>query len=224
MISKLRTQVAIFAALGVLLLVSAGTWRWPAAWVLIAELAATGIGLNVWLGRHDPALLAERSSSYFQSSQPPWDKAILAASLIASSGLLVLLALDAARFRWSHVPMSLQVVGAILVLLNGYFAYLAFRENTYAAAVVKVQTERGHRVVSTGPYAYVRHPMYVGVMLLYIGVPLLLGSWYGLAAALVCMGILAMRVVREERALAVELAGYREYAERVRYRLVPGLW
>ena len=134
------------------------------------------------------------------------------------------MAFDAVRFGWSQVPISLRVIGAIMVLLNAYFAYLTLRENSYAATAVKIQTERGHRVVSTGPYAYVRHPMYVGLVFFYIGVPLLLGSWYGLAAAPLILCILATRAVFEERELMAELAGYREYAERVRYRLIPGIW
>jgi len=223
-ISKIIIQIVIFVALGLLLFVAAGTLQWPAAWVLIAEMGVGAIALGLWLGRHDPSLLAERLSVHFQSTQPLWDKALVAAFMVCSIGWFVLMAFDAVRFRWSQVPIWLQVVGALLILLNACFAYLTFRENTYAAMVVKIQTERGHRVVSTGPYAYVRHPMYAGVLFFYIGAPLLLGSWYGLAAAIVSLSILAVRAVLEERKLMVELAGYREYAERVRYRLIPGIW
>ena len=118
----------------------------------------------------------------------------------------------------------MQTVGAVLIALCMYVFYLTFRENTHAAPVVKIQTERGHRVVTTGPYALVRHPMYAGALLLFVGVPLLLGSWYGLAAALVMIALLVARIVMEERTLTNELPGYREYAERVRWRLIPGIW
>jgi protein-S-isoprenylcysteine O-methyltransferase Ste14 len=144
--------------------------------------------------------------------------------MVSLIGSFVLMAFDAVRFHWSQIPLSLRVVGAFLVLLSIYFSYLACRENTFAATAVKIQTERGHRVVSTGPYAYVRHPMYTGFVFFYIGVPLLLGSWYGLAAAMLSLSILGGRVVLEERTLMAELAGYREYVERVRYRLIPGIW
>jgi protein-S-isoprenylcysteine O-methyltransferase Ste14 len=221
MISKFVIQIVIFVALGSLLFVAAGTLQWPAAWVLIAEMGVGGITLCLWLGRHDPSLLAERLSVHYQA---PWDKALVAALMVSLIGSFVLMAFDAVRFHWSQIPLSLRVVGAFLVLLAIYFNYLACRENTFAATAVKIQTERGHRVVSTGPYAYVRHPMYTGIVFFYIGVPLLLGSWYGLAAAMLSLSILGGRVVLEERTLMAELAGYREYVERVRYRLIPGIW
>ena len=224
MIPKIVFPIAIFVAFGLLLFVSAGTFRWPAAWVLMAEMAVAGLALDLWLKRHDPSLLAERSSSYFQSSQASWDKALVIALAVASCTALVVMAFDAVRFGWSHVPVWLQLVGALLVALYAYLNYLIFRENTYAVPVVKVQSERGHQVVDTGPYAYVRHPMYTGLIFLYAGASLLLGSWYGLAAGLVCVVILGIRAVHEERTLETELAGYRDYAARVRYRLVPGIW
>ena len=132
------------------------------------------------------------------------------------------MALDAVRFRWSQVPIWVQAVGAVLIALCMYVFYLTFRENTFAAPVVKIQAERGHQVVTTGPYALVRHPMYAGALLLFIGIPLLLGSWYGLAGALVMMALLVTRIVMEERTLTNELPGYREYAARVRWRLATG--
>jgi protein-S-isoprenylcysteine O-methyltransferase Ste14 len=221
MITKVVIQIVIFTAFGMLLFIAAGTLRWPAAWVLIAEMGAGSIALGLWLRRHDPSLLVERLSVHYQA---PWDKALVGALIISLIGWFVLMAFDAVRFHWSEIPLSVQVVGAFLILLSIYFNFLVFRENTFAAPAVKIQTERGHRVVSTGPYAYVRHPMYTGIVFFYIGVPLLLGSWYGLAAAMFSLYILAVRAVLEERTLMAELAGYREYVERVRYRLIPGIW
>lgn len=122
------------------------------------------------------------------------------------------------------MPVWAQATGAILIALCMYLAYLTFRENSYAAPVIKIQRERGHHVVSTGPYAHVRHPMYAGAVLFFIGTPLLLGSWWGLAAAPLIAAVMAVRAVLEERVLADELPGYREYATRVRYRLIPGVW
>jgi protein-S-isoprenylcysteine O-methyltransferase Ste14 len=98
------------------------------------------------------------------------------------------------------------------------------RENSYASPLVKVDAERGHKVISTGPYAWVRHPMYGGAILYFIGAPLLLGSWYGLVIGLILIGIMALRAVWEEQTLMAELAGYSDYAKRVRYRMVPGVW
>ena len=122
------------------------------------------------------------------------------------------------------MPPWIQGSGLVSLLLSAYVIYLTFRENSYAAPVVKIQRERGHRVVTTGPYGYVRHPMYLGAALFFIGTPMLLGSWYGLALAPLMIGLLAIRAVLEERTLTAGLEGYTEYKARVRYRLIPLLW
>jgi protein-S-isoprenylcysteine O-methyltransferase Ste14 len=217
-------NVAWTAVLALILFGAAGTWRWPAGWLFLAELGGCGLAISLWLARYDPALLAERMSFGFQPAQKAWDKVFIVAIIAFWIGWLVLMGLDAVRFRWSSVPTWLQAAGAILIALCMYIAYLAFRENSYAAPVVKIQRERGHRVVSTGPYAHVRHPMYAGALLFFIGMPLLLGSWWGLAVAPVVTAMLVARILMEERTLAEGLSGYREYAARVRYRLVPGVW
>jgi protein-S-isoprenylcysteine O-methyltransferase Ste14 len=224
LISKQIGQVTLSVAFGALLFLSAGTLRWPAAWVLQAELGGIGVALGWWLWRHDPALFRERLSVAFQPAQKRWDKAVVAAMFILWGSWLVLMGFDAVRFRWSYAPLWVQTVGALLIALQAYVTYSAFRENSFAAPFVKIQTERGHRVVSTGPYAYVRHPMYAGFLLMLIGVPMLLGSWYGLAAAFVIAAMLAVRAVLEERELASALPDYRGYTARVRYRLIPGIW
>jgi protein-S-isoprenylcysteine O-methyltransferase Ste14 len=225
LVSKLIIKTIVWNTLqAVLLFVSAGTVRWPAGWVFLAEMGVLGLAVGLWLAHHDPALLAERMSAGFQATQKTWDKVFMVSLFILWNGWLVLMALDAARFRWSQVPIWVQTIGAVLIALCMYVFYLTFRENTYAAPVVKIQTERGHRVVTTGPYALVRHPMYAGALLLFIGIPLLLGSWYGLAAVLVIVALLIARIVMEERTLTDELPGYPEYAARVRWRLAPGIW
>jgi len=225
MVSKMigRTVVWI-ATMAAILFVSAGTARWPAAWVFLAEIGGLGVAVGLWLARRDPALLAERLSTGFQAAQKTWDKVFMATVFVLWTGWLVLMALDAVRFGWSQMPVWAQALGAVLIALCMYVACLTFRENSYAAPVVKIARERGHRVVSSGPYAYVRHPMYAGALLFFIGTPLLLGSRFGLAAAPLLVVVLAARAVMEERMLAEELPGYREYAQRVRYRLVPGVW
>jgi protein-S-isoprenylcysteine O-methyltransferase Ste14 len=210
--------------MALLLFVSAGTWRWPEGWVYLAELGVIGTAVGVWLAQHDPGLLAERMSGIFARSQRTWDRILMSVFVVIWIGSLVLSALDAVRFHWSRVPIWLQAVGAILVALSYYVFYLTFRENSYAAPTVKIQSERGHRVVSTGPYAMVRHPMYAGAVAFFVGTPLLLGSWWGLAIAPALIVLLSVRALLEERTLADELPGYRDYAARVRYRLVPGIW
>ena len=217
------STVGLIAVMAVFLLGPAGTLDWPAAWGFLAETGVLSLALGLWLARHDPALLAERLGSPFQRTQKSWDRIFIAVLMVLYLGWLVLMGLDA-RWGISRVPLWLQALGALNVALSTYVTFLTFRENSYAAPVVKIQRERGHRVVSTGPYAHVRHPMYAGGLLMFVGMPLQLGSWLGLAAVALLLPLLAFRVVMEERTLAAELAGYRDYAERVRWRLLPGIW
>ena len=208
MVSKLITQTAVWiAAMAAVLFVAAGTVRWPAAWVFLAEMAGLGLAIGLWLARRDPALLAERLTAGFQAAQKTWDKVFMATVFVLWTSWLVLMALDAVRFGWSRMPVWAQATGAILIALCMAIACLTFRENSYAAPVVKIAHERGHRVVSTGPYACVRHPMYAGALLFFVGTPLLLGSWYGLAVTPVLIVVLSARAVMEERTLAEELPG-----------------
>jgi len=139
-------------------------------------------------------------------------------------GGLVLMALDGGRYHWSHVPVWVQVVGFILIYVGFWLSMLTFKANSYAAPVVKIQKERGHRVVTTGPYAYVRHPMYSGTLLFSVGTALLFGSWWGLLAVALFGVLIAVRAVLEEETLKAELEGYADYAAHVRHRLVPLLW
>ncbi|MDJ1159864.1 isoprenylcysteine carboxylmethyltransferase family protein [Chelatococcus sp. SYSU_G07232] len=225
MVLRLIVQTALWTGgMGAVLFVGAGTILWPAAWIYLAITGFGGLVVGLWLAKHDPGLLAERLSPLMQAEQKTWDKVFMVGIVAAWCAWLALIALDAARFSWSHMPLWLQVPGALLLALSLAVTFLAFRANSFAAPVVKVQRERGHRVVSSGPYAYVRHPMYAGALLFFLGTPLLLGSWYGLAATpLLTMG-LAARAVLEERTLRAELQGYAAYAERVRYRFIPMVW
>jgi protein-S-isoprenylcysteine O-methyltransferase Ste14 len=225
MIVKLIVQtLLVYAATAVLLFVAAGTWRWPQAWIFIVEMVATGIAVGVWLARYDPGLLAERMSSPLQRSQAAADKLFVLCLIVAWPAWLVFLALDAVRFRLSHLPVWAQVAGALLILVAMYAFYRTFRENSFAAPVVKIQKERGQTVVATGPYAIVRHPMYAGASLMFFGIPMLLGSGWGLALAPAWLLLLALRIPIEERVLRENLAGYDDYARRVRWRLLPGVW
>lgn len=216
--------VLYLIVIGGILFGAAGTLAWPQAWIYLALTTALSFGGGLWLGRHDPGLLAERLGSLIQRDQRGWDKLFMSLMLALWIGWLVLIAFDAKRYHWSDVPVALQVLGFVLLCLGSYLVGLTFKENSYAAPVVKIQKERGHRVVTTGPYAYVRHPMYAGALPILVGAPLLLGSWWGLAASFGLVLLIAMRAVLEERMLKTELDGYADYAASVRYRLVPHLW
>ena len=219
-----RRTAGSLVFLGVILFGAAGTLNWPEAWIYLALTATMSFGGGFWLARHDPVLLRERLGSLIQRDQKRWDKILMAVMLVLWTGWLVLMALDAKRFHWSEVPLALQVAGFGLICLGSYVVWLTFRANSYAAPVIKIQKERGHLVVSTGPYGYVRHPMYAGVLPLLIGTPLALGSWWGLGALIFFMPVLIWRLLDEERFLHKNLPGYTEYTRKVRYRLVPFVW
>jgi protein-S-isoprenylcysteine O-methyltransferase Ste14 len=214
-------EFAVFAAL---LFVCAGTLLWPAGWAFMALFFGFALAIVLWLARKEPELLAERMSSPMQSGQPLWDKVFVVAVMVLFVAWLILMPLDAVRFGYSEVPGWLQILGALGVVLSFYIMFLTFRENAYLAMVVKVQQERGQSVVSTGPYRYVRHPMYASTLLFFPGSALLLGSWWGLMFCTVLLGLLVWRIPLEERMLENGLDGYDEYERNVRYRLIPHVW
>lgn len=217
----LAVEAVIFSAL---LFGAAGTIRWPAGWAYLILFFVGALWITLFLARHDPALLAERMKIPVQKGQPFWDKILILPMIVAWCVWLVLTGLDAVRFRWSAMPVWLQCAGGALMLLSFRMFGRVFRENTFLAPVVRIQTERGHKVISTGPYAIVRHPLYSATLIYLPANALLLGSWYGLAASLVFAGLLVFRTAMEDRELHRGLAGYTEYAARVRYRLIPFVW
>jgi protein-S-isoprenylcysteine O-methyltransferase Ste14 len=224
MIAKwLFQSLAWVAAFAVLLFVPAGTLHWPAAWVFLAFMAASALGFGGWLARRDPALLAERMRSPYRPDQPAADKKLLVVFAIVNLVWLIVIGLDR-RFHLSHMPIAWQVFGLALLILSSAFIAWVFSENSFAAAVVRVQSERGHHVISSGPYAFVRHPMYSGAILFMAGIALLLGSWWGTAMSLIFIVLFGIRARIEENTLTTGLPDYADYAARVRYRLVPGLW
>ncbi|SFI18013.1 isoprenylcysteine carboxylmethyltransferase family protein [Bradyrhizobium sp. Gha] len=224
MIARLLLQNTIFtAAMGALLFASAGTLRWPSAWVFLITSLLVGPLCGWWLYRIDPGLLAERLRPVIQRDQPGADKAFMIAFMAAILVWLIVIGLDR-RAVASNVPLALQVLGFVLYLACTLFTMWVFRENSFAAPVVKLQAERGQHVISSGPYAHVRHPMYSGMLMFFAGVPLILGSWWGLAIAPILVLLIAVRISIEERTLIAGLSGYADYAARVRYRLMPGVW
>jgi protein-S-isoprenylcysteine O-methyltransferase Ste14 len=224
MIAKLILQTLLYiAGMGGLLFIAAGTWHWPAAWVFLAAMAVLGLGSGVWLARTDPGLLAERMRPMMQDAQPAADKKFMLVFGAAALAWFVAIGLDK-RFDASDVPTALQALGLAMLVASTAYIMWVMRENSFAAPVVKVQAERGHRVIDTGPYAHVRHPMYSGTVLFFFGMPLLLGSWWGVVLAPLFVVLFAIRAGIEERTLLAGLPGYADYTAKVRYRLVPGIW
>jgi len=181
------------------------------------------LGVNLWLYRYNPGLMHERLS-LSRPDQKGWDKVLFPAMLIFTTAWLVFIALDAARFHWSRVALWVQITGVAVLLFSFYLLFLTFRENSYLSPVVRIQADRGHAVVSTGPYAYVRHPMYAAILVFMVGTSLSLGSYYGVLIGLIFMVVLVRRAVLEERTLSRELPGYTNYKEVVRYRIIPFVW
>jgi len=215
--------IALFVLFCLALFLSAGTLAWLNGWIYVGLFFGFFVGVNVWLYKHNPGLLQERMS-LGRSDQKGWDKIIFPILLILPFAWLVFISFDAVRFLWSPVPIWLQVVGAAILLCSFYLFFLTFRENSYLSTVVRIQTDRGHTVVSTGPYHYVRHPMYAGFLLFMVGTPLLLGSLYGVLLGLTFMLALAKRAILEEQTLQNELSGYADYLAQVKYRLIPYVW
>jgi protein-S-isoprenylcysteine O-methyltransferase Ste14 len=225
MITRVVVQTTIsLAAMGIILFVAAGDWGWPQGWAFLGEIAISSLAVSLWLAQHDPALLQARLSAPVQRDQQPWDRIFLAVGALVFVGWLALSALDARRFRWSLVPIWAQALGAVLIALCMIVVWQTFRFNTFAAPQVRIQKDREHRVITDGPYRIVRHPMYAGALLMFVGTPLLLGSWWGLLFVPVAMIGIGIRAVGEERMLRRELPGYDHYTRQVRFRMLPGLW
>lgn len=212
------------AFIGVLLFVPAGTLDWPEAWIFLGEFIVGGFAITLWLARHGPGLLRERMRAPIQKEQTSSDRLFMGFIILAWYGWLALMALDARRWKLSHLPLALAVSGAILIAVGFMIVWLTFRANSFAAPVIKIQEQRGQHVVDTGPYGVVRHPMYAGGAVYMLGMPLLLGSWLGLIVLPLMLAALAVRIFIEEDALRIGLHGYDEYTGRVRYRVIPGIW
>ena len=225
MIARILIQ-SLFGALffAVMLFVPAGTVAWPEGWAYLLLFSACSLATALWMLKTDPALLAARMRSPVSGDQKPRDRAIAALILLVCCAWYVLIALDARRFEWSHVPVWIEGIGAVLVAWSFWGWMTVLRANSFAATTIEVQKERGQSVISTGPYALVRHPMYAYCIPFAVGTTLMLGSLWGLVGLVPVLILLGFRTLGEEAVLNDELPGYRDYAERVRYRLLPGVW
>ena len=214
---------AVYALHGCVLLLCGYDLGWWQAWVYALLFASAGIGLRLLAERRHPGLMAERAQHVRAPGVKPWDR-VLAPLMALSLGLplFVVAGLDH-RFEWSpHFPSWLNVLGLVLAFAGYGFGGWAFVENRFFSAVVRIQSERGHVVCDTGPYKIVRHPGYAGNILPPFAMVLALDSVWTLIPAAAALGIAVLRTTLEDRTLLEELPGYREYAGRVRYRLIPG--
>jgi protein-S-isoprenylcysteine O-methyltransferase Ste14 len=211
----------LFAIMAAVMFGGGGTLAWWQGWVFLLVYCAWATGASVWMYRHDPALFARRLRGGPAAEKEPAQKIIMSVMSAAYIGLIFIPALDY-RYGWSRAPPWLVPVGHALFSLGWIMILFVLKENSFTASTVEVMP--GQAVVSSGAYAIIRHPMYAGAIFLLAGIPLALGSWWGLAPMVAIAPGVIWRLLDEERMLARDLAGYAVYTERVRYRLVPGVW
>ena len=213
--------VLLAAFMGALIFGLVGTLRYWQAWLyLVLFFGLSGL-LTAELLRRDPALLERRMKGGPQAERRPAQRIIMVGESLAFLSLLAVPALDY-RFHWSSVPVVGVVLGNVLFAIGFLFVGRVYRENTYTSATIEIH--EGQRVIDTGPYAIVRHPMYSGALLYMLGTPLALGSYWGLLGFVLMLLVIVWRLQDEEEMLARELPGYAEYRQRVRWRLLPGVW
>jgi len=217
----IRSSIFGIAALLALVFMPAGTFRYWQGWAFVAVWIAVSGAYTAYLVKYDPALLKRRTEAGISHEKEPAQKIIILLLFAAFIALMVLPPLDF-RFGWSNVPWYVSVLGDALIAVSYYIFYLVSKVNTYAAANVRV--EEGQKVISTGMYGFVRHPMYFGALFLLVGTPLALGSSWSLLLVPLFLPILYFRIVNEEKVLARDLQGYTDYMRKVRYRLVPYIW
>ena len=211
------------AALAALLFVPAGTIHWRGGQIFIAAMSAGGLLMGLWLARYDPALLKERIGSPDRKNNVA-DRIVMPLLAVGFCAWLVFMALDARWHGLALMPAWLNYAGGVAIVIGFAGVLRVFRENSFASREVKVQKDRGQRVIVTGPYAIVRHPLYSAASFTYFAIPFALGSWAGLLGVPLLILGLAIRALFEERVLKEQLEGYGDYMAKVRYRFLPYVW
>jgi protein-S-isoprenylcysteine O-methyltransferase Ste14 len=213
--------VILCLVMAAILFVGAGTFDYWQAWTFLVVYFAASVAITLYLIRHDPALLARRMSGGPFAEKEPAQKIIMSLTSLGFIALIAVPALDH-RFGWSHVSSPVVLSGDVLVLLGYLGIFFVFRENSFAAATI--QSPQDQRVISTGPYAWVRHPMYATALVMLLGMPIALGSWWGVLIVVALVPALIWRLLDEERFLVRNLTSYIDYQGEIRYRLLPWIW
>lgn len=216
-----RSLLCFLLFMAALLFIPAWTLDYWQAWTFLAVFFGSALVITLYLMKRDPQLLERRMSGGPRSEKEPTQKIIMSITFVGFNGLLVFCAFDH-RFAWSYVPRYAALVGDLLILLGYLAVFFVFKENTFSSATIELAP--GQRVISTGLYALVRHPMYAGALVLLTGIPIALGSWWGVLILAAIMPALIWRLLDEEKFLAKNLPGYVKYQEKVRYRLIPRVW
>jgi protein-S-isoprenylcysteine O-methyltransferase Ste14 len=211
----------LFLVVAALLFASAGTLDYWQAWTFLAVYFASSLAITLYLMKKDPKLLQRRISGGPVAEKEPIQKIIMSFTSLGFIGLLIIPALDH-RFAWSRISSYTVLTGDVLVVLGWFAIFFVFRENTFTSATIELAPDQ--RVVSTGPYALVRHPMYGGGLVMLLGIPIALGSAWGLLIVVAMIPALIWRLFDEEKFLARNLPGYVEYQNKTHYRLIPLVW
>ena len=213
--------VIMYILIALALFLPAGTIFWLQGWIYIMIMIIFSSTLILYLKKNDHELLKARAKTRTTES---WDKKISSIVGIFFIAMYILPGFDAVRFQWSTVPFYINIIGFIGMGLSLIFFFLVNRENTYLSRIVEIQEERGHKVITTGPYRIVRHPMYLAVIFIYISHCLALGSLYSLIPCIGAIVTIFLRTYYEDKMLHEQLEGYKEYALKTRYKLIPGIW
>ncbi|MGD0157454.1 MAG: isoprenylcysteine carboxylmethyltransferase family protein [Terracidiphilus sp.] len=223
-LNSLVQTIVWFGFMGAIIFGAAGTIHYAGGWLYLGLMVALSVVIGLYSARVNPGLLKERLKPPVQKDQPLADKLVIIPFLILFFLGLGFMAADAARWHWSRMPPSVEWAGCGLFLAAISFMYWTMRTNSFAAPVVKIQKDRGQTVITSGPYAIVRHPLYFGALFYIAGTSLALGSWWGLAMVPILGVLLIIRIGIEEKTLRMGLEGYDDYARRVRWRLIPLIW
>jgi protein-S-isoprenylcysteine O-methyltransferase Ste14 len=211
----------LVAVLGLTLFSLAGTLHYEQGWTFLLVFSTCSLAITLYLMKNDPELLERRVKAGPIAEQRPRQKVIQGLASVAFLSTIVVPALDR-RLGWSRVPLPVVLLGDVLVGVGFWIVFLVYRENSYASAVIEVGADQ--KVIDTGPYAWVRHPMYAGALLLIAGIPVALGSYWGLLTLAPFIAIIVGRLLDEETLLVQELTGYDAYRRKTPYRLIPYIW
>jgi protein-S-isoprenylcysteine O-methyltransferase Ste14 len=206
----------------VVIFLPAGRFDWLEGWAFLVFFFTFSIALMVWGWRKDPELMKERGS--IAGNVEGWDRLIMGVHTALMLAMILVAALDAGRFGWSSTPFVVRIMGWFGLSAAAVLIWRVMAANTYLSRMVRIQEDRAQRVISTGPYRYIRHPMYVGTILFVLCTPLVLGSWWALVPGTVDAILFIIRTALEDRTLKEKLTGYEDYAGKVRYRLLPRIW
>ncbi len=228
--NKITPGKVIFTAIYIsifpfIILWLSGDWRWAEGWIFAFWFISLCTLTIIYLWRKNPALLAERFRKPGTGNQKSWDKIIVPIIVLIFFAWIVIIPLDAKRFSWSpDFMLWLKICGGVGLILSAFLFFRSYIDNPFLSPLARIQSEREHSVASQGVYAFVRHPMYLGGVLLFISAALLLGSFWGVVIGFMMAFLLAVRIIKEEKMLINELEKYTDYTKTVKYRLIPFIW